>query len=90
MPLIRGYHSGAKTILAHYHSVCKGQLPFADGFDWNSPIVRKMAALDQEQISFLLQLKSRISADCKSPFPSWKNSSRSQVDPTGSKIHGHD
>ncbi|KAH8884175.1 hypothetical protein GQ53DRAFT_811092 [Thozetella sp. PMI_491] len=63
MPLIRGIHSGAKTILAHFHYVCKGQLPFSDNFDWASPVLRKMAALDKEQIDFLQRLRTRIRAE---------------------------
>ena len=33
MPLVRGAHHGAKTLLAHFHLICKGQKPFE--IDWN-------------------------------------------------------
>ena len=60
MSLIRGIHSGAKTILAHFHSVCKGQLPFAEDFNWDSPSSRRMAALDTEQMGIIRRLREVI------------------------------
>ena len=60
MPLVRATHSGAKTILAHFHYCCKGQQPFRPDFDWETPQIRKMAQLDSEQIMFMEKIKERI------------------------------
>ncbi|KAM0434005.1 hypothetical protein ACHAPT_003949 [Fusarium lateritium] len=60
MPLIRGINSGAKTILAHFHTACKGQIPFSENVDYNTPSFRKMAELDKEQVSFLRELRRRV------------------------------
>jgi hypothetical protein len=60
MPLVRATHSGAKTILAHFHYCCKGQQPFHPDFDWATPQIRKMAQLDSEQIMFMEKIKERV------------------------------
>jgi len=60
MPLVRATNSGAKTILAHFHYCYKGQQLFKEGFDWNSPRVRRMARLDAEQISFMAQCRDSV------------------------------
>lgn len=60
MPLVRATHSGAKTILAHFHYCCKGQQPFRPDFDWAKPQIRRMAQLDSEQIIFMEKLKERV------------------------------
>ncbi|KAH9883308.1 hypothetical protein F4778DRAFT_802686 [Xylariomycetidae sp. FL2044] len=60
MPIIRALHSSAKTILAHFHYVCKGQRPFSTDFDWNSPEMKRMAQVDDEQIHFLKQYQSLV------------------------------
>ena len=53
-------HSGAKTLLAHFHYCCKGQQPFSPGFDWKSPDIQKMAQLNTEQSSFMAQYAQRV------------------------------
>ncbi|KAH8745608.1 hypothetical protein BGZ57DRAFT_778314 [Hyaloscypha finlandica] len=56
MPLIRGIHSGAKAILAYFHWSCKGNIPFAADFNWNSKKAQSMANIDAEQASFMVRL----------------------------------
>ena len=60
MPIIRAIHSGAKTILAYFHYCCKGQMPFSPDFNWDSPGVKRMAQLDDEQIRFLRQYQDLV------------------------------
>jgi hypothetical protein len=48
MHIIRGIHSSAKTILAHFHYCCKGQRPFSSDANWNSAEMKRMAQLDDE------------------------------------------
>ena len=56
MSLVRGIHSGAKAILAHFHWSCKGNVPFAADFDWNSKKAQSMANLNAEQAMFMVRL----------------------------------
>ncbi len=55
MPLIRDVHRSAKTLLAHFHFICKGQKPF--GFDWAGDIslraIQRMANVSTEEAEFL-------------------------------------
>ncbi|KAJ4311707.1 hypothetical protein N0V84_010304 [Fusarium piperis] len=60
MPIIRAIHSGAKTILAHFHYACKGQRPFSMDHDWNSDEAKRMAHLDDEQIGFLMGYQYQV------------------------------
>ncbi|KAK3989622.1 hypothetical protein QBC44DRAFT_241205 [Cladorrhinum sp. PSN332] len=60
MPLVRATNSGAKTILAHFHYCYKGQQLFTEGFNWNSPRVRRMARLDAEQTTFMSQCRDYV------------------------------
>ncbi|KAL9110183.1 MAG: hypothetical protein Q9227_005243 [Pyrenula ochraceoflavens] len=60
MPLVRATHSGAKTILAHFHYCCKGQRPFRPDFDWKSAKIRKMAQLDAEQCAFMERFHDQV------------------------------
>ncbi len=60
MPIIRAIHSGAKKILAHFHFCCKGQQPFAPESNWDSPGMKQMAQLDDEQIDFLKQYQRLV------------------------------
>ncbi len=53
MAAVRGYLSGAKTLLAHFHFVNKGHIPFEPNFDWTSPVNKRMADLTDEQIRFV-------------------------------------
>lgn len=57
MELIRGIHSGAKAILAHFHYSCKGNVPFSPNFDWDSKEAQRMAEINQEQIQFMMRLR---------------------------------
>lgn len=66
MPLVRATHSGAKTILAHFHYGCKGQRPFREDFDWKAPQVRKMAQLDTEQSLFMERYKEQLNRNSMS------------------------
>jgi hypothetical protein len=65
MPLVRASHSGAKTILAHFHYCCKGQEPFQPGFNWKSPQIQKMVQLDAEQIAFMEKFAELVHKKCK-------------------------
>jgi hypothetical protein len=65
MPLVRASHSGAKTILAHFHYCCKGQEPFQPDFDWKSPQIQKMVQLDAEQIAFMEKFAELVHKKCK-------------------------
>jgi hypothetical protein len=72
MPLIRGIHSGAKAILAYFHWSCKGNIPFAADFNWNSKKAQSMANIDAEQGSFMVRLgnlarQKGISANLQPP-----------------------
>jgi hypothetical protein len=62
MSLVRGIHAGSKTLLAHFHFICKGQKPF--DIDWDLgqvPIaVFRMAKLTEVQATFLGSLVSHI------------------------------
>ncbi|KAI5455754.1 hypothetical protein BGZ63DRAFT_137383 [Mariannaea sp. PMI_226] len=60
MPIIRAIHSGAKTILAYFHYVCKGHRPFSLDHDWSTDEAKNMAQLDDEQIAFLKHYQLRI------------------------------
>ena len=60
MPIIRAIHSSAKTILAHFHYCCKGQRPFSPDSNWDSPEMKRMAQLDDEQIEFLKQYQDLV------------------------------
>jgi hypothetical protein len=55
MPLLRGVHSGAKTLLAHFHYINDGQMPFE--LDWSAEEVpkgiAKVAELDANQTIFV-------------------------------------
>jgi hypothetical protein len=58
MPLIRNIHQGAKTLLYHFHYICKGATPFE--IEWNSPelpkSIQRMAELDNSEVKFLSEL----------------------------------
>jgi len=62
MPLVRGIHAGSKTLLSHFHFICKGQKPF--DIDWGSgqvPIsIFRMAKVTEVQAKFLGSLVSHI------------------------------
>lgn len=60
MNLIRSSHSGAKTLLAHFHYMCKGNLPFQQDFDWESPSHQRMAQLSTEQLDFIRRYVEEI------------------------------
>ena len=60
MHIIRAIHSGAKTILAYFHYICKGQRPFSPNTNWDSPELKKMAQLDEEQVRFLKQYQDLV------------------------------
>lgn len=66
MELVRATHSGAKTILAHFHYCCKGEYPFRPETDWNSPKIREMAQLDAEQAGFMASLAQQVQKRGKS------------------------
>ncbi|KAI2625592.1 hypothetical protein GGR54DRAFT_653979 [Hypoxylon sp. NC1633] len=61
MKLIRGYQSGAKTLLAHFHYVNKGNIPFQPQFDWNSPINKHMADLSEDELRIVTQVSNEVS-----------------------------
>ncbi|KAG8157855.1 hypothetical protein KVR01_012127 [Diaporthe batatas] len=67
MKLIRGYQSGAKTLVAHFHYVNKGNIPFQPQFDWNSPINKHMADLSEDELCTVTQISHEVSEKCKWP-----------------------
>jgi hypothetical protein len=68
MSLVRGIHAGSKTLLAHFHFICKGQKPF--DIDWGSgrvpTAVYRMAKVTVVQAKFLCLLVSHIRQKRKS------------------------
>jgi hypothetical protein len=62
MSLVREIHAGSKTLLAHFHFICKGQKPF--DIDWGSgqvPLAAfRMAKVTEVQARFLGFLVSHI------------------------------
>ncbi len=60
MNLVRGTNSGAKTILAYFHYCSKGQTPFREDFDWNSPKLPKMAQLDDDQRKIMIRYQDQV------------------------------
>lgn len=73
MQLIREIHSGAETILAHFHYLNKGQSPF--GLDWNiaevPKSVAKVADLDQEQTKFVRYIAYEVQKRGQSIIQEW-------------------
>ncbi|KAK0644621.1 hypothetical protein B0T16DRAFT_332374 [Cercophora newfieldiana] len=60
MNLVRALNTSAKVLLAHFHYCCKGNVPFSKSFDWSSPVMRRMAALDPEQSAFMSKYVSVV------------------------------
>lgn len=62
MPLIRSIHASAKTLLAHFHLISKGHLPFT--IDWTNAKkvaqVSKIAELDDPEQAFLKKISPLI------------------------------
>jgi hypothetical protein len=50
-PLLEGFHTGAKTLLAFFHYICRGSRPFE--LDWNLEENKEIAQLDNEQVNFM-------------------------------------
>jgi hypothetical protein len=67
MAIIRAIHSGAKTILTHFHYCCKGQRPFSSDFNWDSPEMKRLAQLGDEQIRFLKQYQGLVQQNGMEP-----------------------
>jgi hypothetical protein len=73
MGLVRSIHTGAKTILAHFHYTNRGTAPLE--MDWNSAEtprkIAKVAALDEEQIIFMkfIANEARKNGTRWIPFP---------------------
>ena len=64
MNRVRAMHSGAKTLLAHFHYVCKGNFPFRQDFDWTLATNQRMAELDPEQLRFVQGLVDELGRIC--------------------------
>ncbi|KAI1130986.1 hypothetical protein F5Y10DRAFT_288393 [Nemania abortiva] len=64
MPLIKAIHLGAKTLLAHFHYICKGQKPFE--VDWGqqplSKAAQRMAKLSDGEV-LLINLFSLLAKE---------------------------
>ncbi len=62
MSLIKDIHNGAKTILAHFHYICKGLVPVE--IDWTQDqlpkVVAKMAELSVEDKRFLASISQAV------------------------------
>ncbi|KAI1173498.1 hypothetical protein F4777DRAFT_557525 [Nemania sp. FL0916] len=62
MPMIRAIHLGAKTLLAHFHYICKGQKPFE--IDWrqqpSSEAAQRMAKLSHDEVDFMISLSQLV------------------------------
>ncbi|KAK8008034.1 hypothetical protein PG991_010585 [Apiospora marii] len=65
-PLLRSLHAGAKTLLAHFHYCCKGEVPFR--LDWSKELSIKSACLDPEQASYMERIVTAVQAE----GPKWK------------------
>ncbi|ORX98193.1 hypothetical protein BCR34DRAFT_496330 [Clohesyomyces aquaticus] len=57
-PLLEGFHSGAKTILAYFHYRSKGGIPFM--LDWADGVAVKMAETTEEQTEYLRKLVDMV------------------------------
>jgi hypothetical protein len=62
MHLIQSLHIGAKTLLSHFHLICKGQKPFE--LDWSvagaEKPVQRMARVSSEEAAFLNRLSHTV------------------------------
>jgi hypothetical protein len=65
MNLVRGALSGSKTLLAHFHYVCKGNFPFQSNFDWEAKNHKRMAQLDANQLEFVQEYAKQVQQKCK-------------------------
>jgi len=55
---MEGFFHGCKILLAHFHYICKGAVPFT--INWHDPGTAKFAKLDAEQVLFMQQTQKRI------------------------------
>lgn len=55
---VESFCHAAKTMLAHFHFVCKGYVPLA--LDWDSREVNDLAILDAEQTQYMKKMKQRV------------------------------
>ena len=67
MSLIRDLHGASKTLLAHFHFICRGQMPF--NMDWtqaNRPkSLQKMARISDDEAEFLQQTSEIVQPKSK-------------------------
>lgn len=70
-PLLKDFHAGAKTLLAHFHYCCKGEKPFQK--NWNEPAEQKSAQLNDEQKAYMIQLIGLVKEE-EGQWPALKES----------------
>ncbi|KAK0732259.1 hypothetical protein B0H67DRAFT_478582 [Lasiosphaeris hirsuta] len=77
-PLLQGFHTGAKTMLAHFHYCNKGGTPFQ--LDWsNTPAVVEWANLGSDQIAYMKDLVDTLKQECQD-YKQLKRSRAYEVD----------
>ena len=69
MGLVEAIYSGANRILAHFHTLCKGNRPFQPNFDWDSDVARDMADLDADQLRFIKACQHEVIRQGKTSPP---------------------
>jgi hypothetical protein len=68
MTTINATQSRSKSLLAHFHYICKGNMPFQPGFDWASASALKMAQLDRDQVAFMEDFRQGLENNGKQNF----------------------
>lgn len=62
MSLIKDIHHGSRTLLAHFHHICKGQQPFE--LDWeqgpSATALQGIAQLSNSEVSLMMILSTEI------------------------------
>ncbi|KAK0716678.1 hypothetical protein B0T21DRAFT_318606 [Apiosordaria backusii] len=77
-PLLEGFHTGAKTLLAHFHYCNKGGAPFQ--LDWSKPHAAvQWADLSDDQVAYMKSLVDTLKQEGRD-FEELKRSRHYEVD----------
>jgi hypothetical protein len=79
MELIDAMNSGAKTLLAHFHILNKGNIPFQPDFDWMASN-RKIAEFSEEDWNFMREYVEMVTSNGTFKIPSFGCSIRTRLD----------